>query len=265
MAGWVRLYRKSIKSRVWANDGLWKTWCWCLMRANHNDTIVTVQTGRGTTEVEVKRGQFIYGRKAAAKALRCPEGTTRDRMEKLAKLKNIDMQPDTHYTLVTVCNFDRYNTLPTTNPTAKPTTNRQPTDNQPDTDKNVFKESKKKVRAAFRPPTVQEVSDYCRQRGNRVNAQKFVDHYEAAGWFRSRGVKLQDWKAAVRTWEDNEFSRPNGQPSPANSEAEAKAREIARAERAAKQAADEAAARANPPTKLPPLSKILKPKTEPQS
>jgi hypothetical protein len=55
----------------------------------------------------------------------------------------------------------------------------------------------------FSPPTVDEVRAYCRERGNRVNPQRFVDHYEANGWRQSRGNKIRDWKAAVRTWESN--------------------------------------------------------------
>lgn len=185
MAGWVRLHRKSMKSRVWANDGLWKTWCWCLMRANHNQQIVAVQTGRGMTEVSVLRGQFIYGRKAAAKALRCPESTCHERMKKLAKLQNITLEPSTHYTLVTICNFETYNRQPTGNLAGNPTTNQQPTNNQPDTDKNVSKESKKNQRekkaASPLPPLPEELRslsdlwvswvEHRREKGTKLTAR----------------------------------------------------------------------------------------------
>ena len=55
----------------------------------------------------------------------------------------------------------------------------------------------------FSRPTVEEVADYCRERGNQVDAQRFVDYYTANGW-RVGKNPMKDWKAAVRTWEQQE-------------------------------------------------------------
>ena len=108
-SGWVRLYRKSIESQAFQNDSLWKVWTWCIMKANHQDNWVSIQTGRGLSEVHVKRGQFIFGRKAAAKELRMKPSSIRNRMEKLKSMRNVDIQPDTHYSLITIINYDTYN------------------------------------------------------------------------------------------------------------------------------------------------------------
>lgn len=59
----------------------------------------------------------------------------------------------------------------------------------------------------FTAPTVQEVADYCRERGNQVDAQRFVDYYTANGW-RVGKNPMKDWKAAVRTWEKQEGLSP---------------------------------------------------------
>ena len=53
--------------------------------------------------------------------------------------------------------------------------------------------SKVKALSRFTPPTQEEVSAYCRERGNKVDAHRFVDFYAAKGW-----------KAAVRTWEQRD-------------------------------------------------------------
>ena len=66
-------------------------------------------------------------------------------------------------------------------------------------------------RAPFRKPTVEEVKEYCRQRGNKVDAERFVDFYETNGWVQGRGKPIRDWKAAVRTWENRDNSEHNGQ------------------------------------------------------
>ena len=52
----------------------------------------------------------------------------------------------------------------------------------------------------FSPPTLSEISAYCRERKNNVDPQRFMDFYEAKGWFIGKN-KMKDWKAAVRTWE----------------------------------------------------------------
>ncbi len=55
----------------------------------------------------------------------------------------------------------------------------------------------------FRPPTEQEVAAYVRQRGSCINPNRFVNHYTSNGWMVGKN-KMVDWKAAVRTWEQNE-------------------------------------------------------------
>jgi hypothetical protein len=150
MAGdWIKLHRKIIESRVFANNELLKLWVWCLARANWVDCWVPLKTGKGDTTVAVKRGQFIFGRKSAAKILKMKPRTLYDRMAKLEEWGNIAQESNTHYTLVTVCNYDTYqddceeNQHPNRQPTAnQPPTNRQPTANQP-TQIRINKKNKK--------------------------------------------------------------------------------------------------------------------------
>lgn len=56
-------------------------------------------------------------------------------------------------------------------------------------------------RKRFVAPSVDEVCAYCKERGNRVDPQRFVDFYTANGWTQGRGKPIKDWRAAVRTWE----------------------------------------------------------------
>lgn len=106
--GWVKLWRKSKNSQVFKNAELWRLWTWCLMKANHEGRYVEVKTGRGNTQVWVEPGQFIFGRKTAAKEVfGTPSGTAK-RMLKLQNLKNLDIQRDTHFSIVTIRNWQRY-------------------------------------------------------------------------------------------------------------------------------------------------------------
>ena len=67
-----------------------------------------------------------------------------------------------------------------------------------------------KRKRRFAAPTVEEVAAYCRERGNAVDAGRFVDFYASKGWKVGR-EPMRDWKAAVRTWERRE--KPAAQTS----------------------------------------------------
>ena len=69
-----------------------------------------------------------------------------------------------------------------------------------DKDKDIVK-AKVKVKR-FAKPTIEEVSDYCNERNNDVDAEKFYDYYSSNGWKVGKNA-MKDWKASVRTWEKN--------------------------------------------------------------
>lgn len=73
---------------------------------------------------------------------------------------------------------------------------------------------KRKALPKLQRPTLDEVKEYCAERGNMVDAQRFFDFYEANGWCQGRGKPIRDWRAAVRTWErsNNTYTtQTNGQ------------------------------------------------------
>ena len=63
------------------------------------------------------------------------------------------------------------------------------------------------TRKRFIPPTIEEVKAYCQERKNNVDAERFADYYNSNGWMVGKN-KMKDWKAAVRTWERNNFNQP---------------------------------------------------------
>lgn len=65
----------------------------------------------------------------------------------------------------------------------------------------------------FVPPTLEEVRQYCLERGNGINPEQFIDHYQANGWMRGKN-KIKDWRACVRTWEKNRSSGSTGASKP---------------------------------------------------
>jgi len=77
-------------------------------------------------------------------------------------------------------------------------------------------------RPRFSPPSREEVAAYCRERGNRVDPQRFADYYEANGWKVGRNG-MKDWKAAVRTWERRDEHVRRGDPGPGADAAQTRA------------------------------------------
>lgn len=63
-----------------------------------------------------------------------------------------------------------------------------------------YKEEYKEER--FKKPTVEEIAEYCKERNNGIDAQYFIDFYEAKNWMIGKN-KVKNWKACIRTWEKN--------------------------------------------------------------
>ena len=61
----------------------------------------------------------------------------------------------------------------------------------------------------FTPPTLEQVIDYCNERQNGVDPERFIDYYTSNGWKVGKNP-MKDWKAAVRTWERSESAKPHG-------------------------------------------------------
>lgn len=70
-------------------------------------------------------------------------------------------------------------------------------------------EDNREKRKRFTPPTLEEVSAYCRELNSKIDPQQFIDYYTANGWVQGKGKPIKDWKAAVRTWNRRE-NKPQG-------------------------------------------------------
>ncbi len=68
----------------------------------------------------------------------------------------------------------------------------------------ITKESIKKKRGIFSPPTVEDVTAYCCERKNNIDPKYFVDYYTARDWKFANGRQMTCWKSAIVTWEKNE-------------------------------------------------------------
>lgn len=66
-------------------------------------------------------------------------------------------------------------------------------------------QSKPKVRR-FTPPSVDEVREYCSEKGYTFDPEAFVAFYESKGWKVGRNP-MKSWQAACTTWEKRQGER----------------------------------------------------------
>jgi hypothetical protein len=150
MSDWIKVHRRLLDSDVFANPNTLKVWVWLLLKANYKDRILSLRTGRGSEDVLIKRGRVLFGRKTAAKELKLSESAAYRNIKKLESLGKISVKANTHYSIITICKYELYQSITDTDRTAneqqtnsKRTANEQQV-NTPKKDKNIQegKESK---------------------------------------------------------------------------------------------------------------------------
>ncbi len=58
----------------------------------------------------------------------------------------------------------------------------------------------------FIHPSIQDVEEYAKTEGLKVDARRFVDFYEAKGWMVGKN-KMKNWQAAMRNWARQNWAR----------------------------------------------------------
>lgn len=142
MEGFIKLHRKLLDSELWVNHNAMRVFTWCLLRANYKARSVSVITGIGQTTVKLISGQFITGRNSGAEETQMAPSTFRNSLKFLNELKIISLKPNSHYTIVTICNWDTYQTFNTATGQAGVQAVRQAVRQALDTDKKDKNEKK---------------------------------------------------------------------------------------------------------------------------
>jgi hypothetical protein len=168
--GYILLSRSLENSMVFQNEKWLKVWIWCLLQANHTTTQLPVKTGRGESVVTLQRGQFIFGRNSASKKLKMAPSTVRNIVYKLATWQNLDIKEDSHYSIITIRNYEIYQTPENYKRTGKRTGKGQAkdTDNNDNNEKNKIcdlqspslPQKKNKLKDNRKDPRIKDLIDY---------------------------------------------------------------------------------------------------------
>jgi hypothetical protein len=115
------------------------------------------------------------------------------------------------FSIITINNYDKYQLSGT--PDDKRVANEWQTSGN-----NIIKNNKEELnkesiskdipKKVFKKPTIEEIQEYCNERNNNVDADRFYNFYESKGWMIGSN-KMKDWKACIRTWEQKQKNTDN--------------------------------------------------------
>jgi hypothetical protein len=185
MSGWIKIHRQILEWEWYSDTNTFRIFLHLLLKANHKE-----KKYRG---MDLKIGTIITSRDILAMETGLSVRQVRTSLDKLKTTNELTIKTSSQGTIIEVVNYAKYQL--TTNETA----NERPTnDQQTTTNKNDKKE--KNERNIFIEPTYNEILEYCAERKNGVDVNKFLNFYSSKGWMVGKN-KMIDWKACVRTWE----------------------------------------------------------------
>ncbi len=107
---------------------------------------------------------------------------------------------------ITLCKYELYQNINNYKTTTKTPIKRHKND-------TISKEGKKVKnveRELFKPPTLQTIKDYIKEKKYAVDANTFYDYFKESDWIDSKGNKVKSWKQKLITWNSHSDKGKNG-------------------------------------------------------
>jgi hypothetical protein len=102
--GFIKIHRKLIKSFFYKDSEYVSLWVHCLLRANWEDKKVLFNGAA----IDLRRGQFICGRKSLSKEIHINEYKVRRILDVFESAHQIEQHKTNKYTIITITNYDKY-------------------------------------------------------------------------------------------------------------------------------------------------------------
>lgn len=157
MEGWIKLHRKFTEWE-WADEpNMVSLFIHLLLSASNSDRLWKGQ--------KIKRGQLVFGRKEWSRKTGISEQSLRTCINRLKSTSELTTKVTSKFTLITICNYDEYQTTKNTNqpahqPAHQPAINQQSTSNQPHREKERRKEGKKEVKEKKSDDSLEGIADW---------------------------------------------------------------------------------------------------------
>ena len=202
--GWTKSWRKRWDSDLATNPHANHLFQYLIDKAAYQET----DTSFRYQCVQLQEGDVLVGLHSLSGRTGLTTRTIRTCLNYLKSTNRITIKPTNRFSIISIINWGIYQGDNTATDTQNDTQNdkqatkkRQASDNIEEV-KELEKDQKQDrvTRKRFTPPTLEEVTEYCKSRGNIVNPIKWHSHYTANGWKVGKN-KMVDWRAAVVTWE----------------------------------------------------------------
>lgn len=213
--GYIKLHRQIQDCWIWIDENeperftRGQAWIDLLLFANHREKKIRYNDGFKI----IKRGQFLTSKRKLAERWMWNRRTVDRFFDLLVKDEMVSVEYTTKHTLVTIINYDNYQSsevesAPQSAPQSTPqdTPQSTPRSSTNKNDKNVKNE--KNVKNVFKKPSLEEVKAYIEEKGYSIDAERFINYYESNGWMVGRN-KMKNWKAAVSNWASKDKPKTN--------------------------------------------------------
>ncbi len=193
--GWIKLYRKFRTWQWYKKSEMVHLFIHMLLSANHKE-----KKWQGVT---IQRGQLITGRKTLSEETGISQQTIRTCLRRLEESEEINQQSTSKFSLITVCNYDDYQSLIEDD---QPATNQQVTSNQPATNQQLTtNKNVKNIKNEKNIEIFKNVIDYLNKKTGKnfrhttkdakekMNA-RLTDNYTEQDLLKVIDVKYSHWK-----------------------------------------------------------------------
>jgi len=195
--GWVSVHRSMLDDPQFKDPEVFALWVRLLMMASYEDKTVK---HLGQT-IHIKRGQFITGRKSLSSSSNVQESKIQRLLKRWESEQQIEQQTFSKYRVITVANYDKY----------------QSGEQQSDAKVNTTNKKINKINntVEFKKPTVDELVTYFRLKKLTPEqalheAEKFIDYYDAVDWLVGKEKeKMSNWKKVAIGWNNRREDREN--------------------------------------------------------
>lgn len=214
VGGFITIHRKIMDWEWYKDTNTFCLFIYLLLSANYEP-----KRFKGKL---IDRGQLVTSLTSISTDTGLSIQQTRTALEHLISTGEVTNKSFTKYRVITIVNYDRYQSEQQTNQqtnnkqTTDDSTNNQQTNQQTNQQQwnnnnninnNTIPLSRNSVRETFKPPTVEDVECYCDEKGiYGFDAAYFIDYYTMRGWKIGKN-QIKDWKACIRTWLRNDERR----------------------------------------------------------
>lgn len=202
--GWIKLHVSTLDNPIWREDRVaWQVFEYLLLRAYEDKT--------------ERPGRLSTSRQQIAEACDINSNTVYSALKRLKTAKMVNITSNNKRSLISICNWEKYQSSSTAPSTAPSTTNQQ----------QINSLSKKNKDNIYIPTNDKKTADYKKREFVSANLsnfeRRFPDLDVPAEWQRcqdyfdgyGKAGKVKDWSATFRNWlaSPYEKKRREGNPS----------------------------------------------------